>query len=253
MKTSILNHHIISERYFFPEKESFENPYFIDCKGIKLSCYYQNKYPDSKTVIYFHGNGETVGDYIGFFTNFFENEKINLLIFEFRGYGMSTGRPEFVSMLSDVECVINHLNLKQSKLVFYGRSVGTIYAVHAASKFPHADSLILESGVADVKERILLRLHAPSEINSTKEEIDNELDKHFNTKEKLSKFKGKSLVLHTVNDHILDVSHGKKLYEYLSEPKDIHLFKRGNHNTIFMENQKKYFELLFDFIHNHKR
>lgn len=248
MKNSILNHPIISERYFFPRKEKLANPYFIECNDVKLSCYYQNNHPDSKTVIYFHGNGETAQDYIGFFTEMFEKEKLNLLIFEFRGYGMSTGNPEFVSMLSDVECVITHLNIKQSRLIFYGRSVGTIYAVHAAYKFPEASGLILESGVADVKERVLLRLNSPAEINSTKEEINKELDKYFNTKEKLSKFNGRSLVMHTINDHILDVSHGKKLYEYLKEPKDIHLFKSGNHNTIFMENQSKYFGLLFDFL-----
>ena len=101
-ENSILNHPIISERYFFPRHEHFENPYFVDCKNAKLACYYQNNHPESKTVIYFHGNGEVVADYLDFFPQLFDNARYNLLLFEFRGYGMSNGTPYLVDMLNDV-------------------------------------------------------------------------------------------------------------------------------------------------------
>ncbi|MCD4795039.1 MAG: alpha/beta hydrolase [Bacteroidales bacterium] len=248
IKNSVLNHPIISERYFFPRYEPFENPYFVECNGVKLACYYQNNNPESKTIVYFHGNGEVVADYLDFFPQLFDKAGYNILLFEFRGYGMSTGKPYLVDMLNDVECVIKKLNISQTNIILYGRSVGTIYAVHAASVFPNAYALILESGIADTEERIMLRISNPSEIDSTREELKQEFEKYFNVKEKLSKFKGKSLVLHTVNDQLVDVTHGEKLYEYLNRPKSIHLFERGNHNTIFTVNQDKYFNILFDFL-----
>ena len=248
MKNSILNHPIIAERYFFPRYESFENPYFVECNGIKLACYYQNNHPNAKTIVYFHGNGETVADYLDFFPQIFDQAGYNLLLFEFRGYGMSTGKPTLVDMLSDVECVIKNLDIQQNKIIIYGRSVGTLYAVHAASVFPNSYALILESGIADIEERIMIRLSSPTEIDSSFEELKQEFIKHFNTKNKLSAFKGKSLVLHTVNDQLVSVTHGKKLYEYLNQPKKIHLFERGDHNTIFAVNQNEYFQILFDFL-----
>lgn len=248
MKSSILNHPIIAERYFFPRYEPFENPYFVECNGIKLACYYQNNHPEAKTVVYFHGNGEVVADYLDFFPKLFDQAGYNLLLFEFRGYGMSTGNPALVDMLSDVECVIKKMNIPQNKIILYGRSVGTLYAVQAAAAFPNAYALILESGIADIEERIMIRLSSPAEINSSIEELKQEFQKHFNTKKKLSAFKGKSLVLHSINDQLVSVSHGKKLFEYLKQPKKMHLFERGDHNTIFTVNQNEYFQILFDFI-----
>jgi alpha-beta hydrolase superfamily lysophospholipase len=248
MKNSILNNPIISKRYFFPKPNKFENPYFIECNNVKLACFYQNKHPEAKTVIFFHGNGETISDYLNFFDDIFDNAGFNLLLFEFRGYGMSSGEPTLTEILEDTEIAIKKLGLNEKNLVFYGRSVGSLYAIHAASIFPNANSLILESGIADISERIMMRLHSPAEINSTEIELQKEFEKHFNTKEKLNKFNGKSLVLHTINDHIINVSHGKQLFNYLKQPKKIHLFENGNHNTIFAVNQEKYFNLIFDFL-----
>lgn len=248
MENSILDHAIISGRYFFPRYEQFENPYFVECNGVKLACYYQNKHPKAKTIVYFHGNGEVVADYLDFFHQLFDNEKYNLLLFEFRGYGMSTGKPGLVSIFADVECVIKKLNIPQNKLVIYGRSVGSLYAVHAASVFTNANALILESGIADVEERVMMRISSPAEIGSTNKELKQEFEKHFDTEKKLSAFKGKSLVLHTVNDQLVNVAHGKRLYGFLNQPKKLHLFERGDHNTIFAVNQKTYFEMLFDFL-----
>jgi pimeloyl-ACP methyl ester carboxylesterase len=171
-----------------------------------------------------------------------------LLLFEFRGYGLSTGNPELVTMLDDVEEVIRQLNIPEMDLVFYGRSVGSLYAIHAASVFTAAYALILESGIADIEERIMLRIPDPSEIETTIDKLRAEFDKYFSAKRKLATFKGKSLVLHTVNDQLVGVEHGKQLYQYLNQPKRIHLFERGDHNTIFMINQKEYFNVLFEFL-----
>lgn len=247
-KKTVLNHPIISERYFFPRYEQFENPYFVECNGVKLACYYLNNHIETKTVVYFHGNGEVVADYLDFYPQLFDKEGYNLFLFEFRGYGMSTGKPALVDMLTDVECVLKKLNIPQNKIILYGRSVGTLYAIHAASFFPKAYALILESGIADIEERIMIRISSPSEIDSSYEELKQEFHKHFNTEKKLSAFKSKSLVLHTVNDQLVAVAHGKKLYEYLNQPKNIHLFERGDHNTIFTVNQNEYFQILFDFL-----
>ncbi len=126
--------------------------------------------------------------------------------------------------------------------------MGSLYAIHAVSVFKNAFALVLESGIADIEERIMLRIPEPSEIGTSIEELRNEFDKHFNAKKKLSVFKGKSLVLHTINDDLVSVEHGRQLFDYLNNPKKIHLFERGDHNTIFMVNQKEYFQVLFEFL-----
>ena len=63
--STILDHPIVSSRYFFPRREAFPKPYWIDAvDGSKLACSYHAVNPTAKTVVYFHGNGEVVADYL---------------------------------------------------------------------------------------------------------------------------------------------------------------------------------------------
>ena len=63
--STILDHPIVSSRYFFPRHETFPNPYWIDAAdGSKLACSYHVVNPTATTVVYFHGNGEVVADYL---------------------------------------------------------------------------------------------------------------------------------------------------------------------------------------------
>ena len=61
--STILDHPLVSSRYFFPRCEAFPQPYWVDAvDGSRLACAYHVVNPAAKTVIYFHGNGEVVAD-----------------------------------------------------------------------------------------------------------------------------------------------------------------------------------------------
>jgi fermentation-respiration switch protein FrsA (DUF1100 family) len=59
------------------------------------------------------------------------------VIFSYRGYGKSTGKPSEKGLKIDVECILeyigNHSVLKDSAVVLYGRSLGGAVAIHAAT------------------------------------------------------------------------------------------------------------------------
>ena len=250
MNKSIIDHRIVSSRYFFPRPEQFENPFRVDCGEAQLACYYRQINPDAKTIVFFHGYGEVVADYIEFFVPLFDRLGCNSFLAEYRGYGMSTGDPGLVSMLADVETMINTLGLPPEKLIFFGRSVGSIYAVHGASLFPNAGGLILESGIADVFERLLLRV-SPEELNLTIDALQIEVEKHFNTKNKLQKYKGSVLVMHAKHDSLVHFAHGQKLYQWAGaaeESKTLKIFEQGDHNDIFPVNAHEYVRLLDNFV-----
>lgn len=96
---AILNHPLISARYFFPRREIITNPFYVDCGDAKLSCYYHQKYPDAKTIIHFHGNAEVVADQLYSFLPLVDRMRLNIFFAEYRGYGMSTGTPQLLNML----------------------------------------------------------------------------------------------------------------------------------------------------------
>jgi fermentation-respiration switch protein FrsA (DUF1100 family) len=56
------------------------------------------------------------------------------------------------------------------------------------------------------------------------------------------------LVMHTRNDDLVSVSHAERLYAWASEPKELLVFERGDHNTILTTNQEAYFAAVGTFI-----
>lgn len=245
---SLLDHPLVSQRYFYPRAAAIPQPLYIKAAdGSQLACYYQKVATDSKTVVYFHGNGEVVADYLPEFSDWLTGAGYNVLLAEYRGYGMSTGQPTLVSMLNDVEAMLNHLAMSDSRVVLFGRSIGSLYAVHGVSRRPNIAALIIESGVAAISERFFMRVE-PAELGRTRAEITNELHQHFDYAAKLKDFQGRTLILHTRHDELLPVRHAELLYAAAPQPKQLQIFERGGHNDIFYWNRQAYMQTVESFL-----
>lgn len=248
--STILDHPLVSSRYFFPRYDTFPEPYWVEAAdGSRLGCSYHVVNPAAKTVVYFHGNGEIVADYVPAFPHWFGTEGYNLLLAEYRGYGMSSGQPALVGMCDDVSAIIRSLGLPESQIVLFGRSIGSLYAVHGAFTHPNLAGIILESGVARLGERFFMRVQ-PEELGVSQEALQAELQRHFDYAAKLAGFQGRTLILHTRHDELVRAYHAELLYAAAPEPKALHIFERGGHNDIFYWNQEEYMQLVETFLAN---
>ncbi len=249
MSKVLLNHRLISERYFFPRQGAFADPFWVDCGDARLACSYHEIDPQAKTLVHFHGNGEIVDDWQGDFVSLIQQIGCNVFLAELRGYGQSSGLPQLGKMLDDVVPTIEALGKPASELIFFGRSVGSIFAIEAAEKFPQAAGLVLESGVADVLERLLLRVH-PQELGCTPAELSAAVAEDLDHQQKMLGYPGPVLVMHTEHDGLVDVSHGQRLYDWAVGRKNLKIFEQGNHNDIMFVNARQYFSLMAVFIDN---
>lgn len=246
--STLLDHPLVSSRYFFPRLEPFPDPYWVEAAdGSKLACYHQVINPDAKTVVYFHGNGEVVADYLSDFPEWITRAGQNVLLAEYRGYGMSTGHPSLAGMLEDVVPIIQSLNVPDRKIVLFGRSIGSLYALHGVYRRPQIGGLIIESGVADLTQRFFQRV-SPEELGLSTTDIVDELKKYFDYAQKLNGFQGQTLVMHTRFDELLDVRHAEMLYAAAREPKRLKIFAQGGHNDIFFRNRTEYMQIVEAFL-----
>lgn len=245
--TSLLDHPIISERYFFPRNAVVPNPFWVDCEGARLACSYHETAPDGLTLVHFHGNGEVVSDYLDGFPELIARMNCNCFFAEFRGYGGSTGTPQLGKMLHDVKQTINAIGKPQNKLVIFGRSVGSLFAIKALEEFPHVAGLVLESAISDPLERLLLRLH-PEELSTTLEDLTAALGEQLNIQKALQAFSGPTLIMHTRHDGLVDVRHAEQLAEWCQGPAHLEIFPQGSHNDIMFTNGPRYFSLLNQFL-----
>lgn len=243
----VLNHPLITQRYFFPRRGCVSNPMMIDVDGARLACVYHEIHPRAKTLVHFHGNGEIVDDWQGDFVAMVHEAGCNCFLAEYRGYGLSGGEPELGKMLDDVKPTLAALNRSAADLVIFGRSVGAIFALEAIRLFPDAAGLIIESGIADVRERLLLRVN-PGELGINLAQFDAVVDRYLNQQRKIETYPGPVLIMHTRNDGLVSATHAEKLYRWAAGPKQLQIFPHGNHNDIMYENALEYRAVLQRFL-----
>jgi pimeloyl-ACP methyl ester carboxylesterase len=247
MTDQFLDHPILSSRYFYPWPNRFDEPFFVEGNGFRLGCRYCRVHDDAPTIIHFHGNGESVADYLGEFEQRITGLGANLLLAEYRGYGMSSGAPALAAMLDDVELIVRVSGVPPERIVFFGRSLGSLYVLHGAARYPRAAGLIIESGLADPLERILVRIE-PREVGATAEELRASVERCFDQHKKIAAFRGRVLIMHTRNDDLVSVSHAARLHAWANQPKQLLIFERGDHNTILDVNREEYFAAVGTFI-----
>ncbi len=245
---SILDHPAISGHYLFPQPRCVDDPFMVEATDAVLACYRKVIDPRKFTLAHFHGNGEAIADYIPDMAEMFADLGLNSLFVEYREYGASTGQARLVAMLGDGEAAIKAAGLTPERVIAFGRSIGSLYAIELVHRQPAIAGLILESGIADPSERFLTYADLTA-AGVTESDVIAEVERHFNHKKKLSKYKNPLLILHTENDGLIDISHAERNYHWAgSTQKRLVRFPFGNHNTIFGINAKEYLAAIRDFV-----
>lgn len=204
---------------------------------------------NSPLIIFFHGNGEIAGDYDGI-AQFYNQIGITLLVWDYRGYGFSTGTPTAGNLLKDaiivVElsadiCIANKLN--PSRIYIMGRSLGSTAAIEVASRSPEGLSgIIIESGFSDTAS-LLLRLGVPLQ---TRDDDSN----GFGNLTKIKEIKIPILVIHGDADTLIPLSDGRELYEACAtQRKRFVLIPGGRHNDLMYVGLKTYFDAVESFVY----
>ncbi|KAI9767133.1 MAG: hypothetical protein M1840_005922 [Geoglossum simile] len=125
--------------------------------------------PESRLVIYFHGNAGHIGqprrtDAYRIISSG-APDKIHIIAFDYRGFGYSTGSPTEEGVITDavamVDWALTVAGLPPERILLLGQSLGTAVATAAAEHFskttPQVDfaGLILVAGFSDLPTLML--------------------------------------------------------------------------------------------------
>jgi fermentation-respiration switch protein FrsA (DUF1100 family) len=106
------------------------------------------------TILYFGGNGYTIGRYGAWSASVFAPLGVDLMIVDHRGYGLSTGAPTVETMATDGLAAFDHLARKLGpggRIVVHGQSLGSFMAGHVAASRPTA-GVVLESSATTAED-----------------------------------------------------------------------------------------------------
>jgi len=247
-KNNILDDSAISGQYLFPQPRFVAEPFTVKVDNVELACYRRSVDPAAMTIVYFHGNGEAVADYVPDMADAFSQLGLNSLFVEYREYGASTGKAQLHAMLGDGAAALEAAGVEPEMAIALGRSIGSLYAIELAQREPTLAGLIIESGIADPAERFLTYADL-SAAGFSASEVHAEVEKHFNHREKLSGYQGPCLILHTENDGLIDISHAERNFQWAATTqKELVRFPNGNHNTILGVNWSEYMSAIKRFV-----
>jgi uncharacterized protein len=194
-------------------------------------------------VVYFHGNGGNLSVWLPVFAALHAH-RLRVLAVDYRGYGLSSGRPSEEGVYRDAEAVVKHAAGQRSEsaerpLVFWGRSLGGPIAA-AATHAVRPDGLILESSFADkaavVRSNPVLRM------------LNVFGAYRFETVRLLTDFSGPVLVIHGNRDSIVPFALGRELHGLINAPKRFVEIAGADHNDLIDASRTDYWTPVLEFI-----
>lgn len=144
---------------------NFEEIFLQTEDGIKLQCYvlkhdrHAENYTN-KTVLILSPNAGNIGHALPIVLIFYRSFGYNVVIYSYRGYGKSSGKPLEVGLKLDARRILSFImheddQLSQSSVVLYGRSLGGAVAIYMASIQPEAISgIILENTFLSIPKTV---------------------------------------------------------------------------------------------------
>ena len=218
--------------------------------GVRIGCGFLPAGREYPTILYFHGNGETVGIH-EWIAPYYNQRKMNLFVADYRGYGSSGGKPTITNMFQDSHSIFQGFKqiLKAEgyagKYFVMGRSLGSLPALEIA--FHHQDEiggLIIESGTSSSFRPLW------GYLGKTERDIIENSD--FQNKAKIRSVYRPTLIIHGENDQIIPLQEGRELYENsLAKEKRLLIIPGADHNDVMVMRQEEYFQAIEDLVTAH--
>jgi hypothetical protein len=192
-------------------------------------------------LLFMHGNAGNISDRA-------ENAArlaqlgLDVLLFDYRGYGLSEGSPSEQGVYLDAQAMLDHLcaraKVEPGGVLLFGRSLGAAVATDLAVRRPPR-ALIVESGFCSVKdlagELFPYSLFSPF------------LPRHFDNLTKFRSLTCPVLVIHGRNDEIIPFGHGQRLYAAARGPRRF-FDKGGSHNMFYGTDHPAYWQCWREFV-----
>lgn len=205
------------------------NGWFVPAKDAKV------------TVLYCHGNAGNMYHRLHK-VKFFHEMEVNFFIFDYRGYGKSTGKPTEKGLYKDAQTAYDYLasrnDVDKNKIVVYGKSLGGPVAADLCNK-RQACALILEGSFATV----LLRAQQIYPFLPMKLLITQKYD----AMSRVQSLRIPKLIAHGRQDEVISFRHAEILYAAAANPRQFLPFDGGHNDDVYVTSAA-YIDVLLNFF-----
>jgi hypothetical protein len=183
--------------------------------------------PAAAHVLFFHGNGGNISHRL-VQARALADAGLDVLLFDYRGYGGSTGSPDEAGTYKDARAaraaLLAQPGIDAAACVYLGESLGGAVATELALAEPPA-GLVLQSTFTSVRD--MARLHYPFVPAALVPDA-------YPTRERIARVKSPVLILHGDRDDIVPVGHGQALFAAATAPRRLEIVRGAGHNDFVM-------------------
>jgi fermentation-respiration switch protein FrsA (DUF1100 family) len=208
--------------------------------GLQLTGWFIPSAHSRDTILLSHGNGGNISHRL-------EKIKIlhaldlDVLIYDYRGYGRSSGKPSEDGLYRDAQVMYDYLiherKIPVQRIIAYGESLGGAVAIDLAVK-RDLGAIIIESGFASIHDMAKKIFGvAPSFLIHAK----------YDSVDKIRTIQIPKLIMHSPDDEVVPFSQGRGLFENAPEPK-IFVELQGGHNDGFLVSGDVYSKAIDAFV-----
>ncbi len=223
---------------------SYEQHMITCTDDVRLCAWFFPSEESPNCLLFFHGNSDCLSDLVDALADL-RGLGINVLAIDYRGYGLSNGKPSEDGLYLDAEAcwawLIAIKGFRPDQIVLHGRSLGGALAAFLAARHRPA-ALILESTFTSMTD--LVRLHyrwIPTRLL---------LQHRFPTSKRIKDIKAPTLVIHSTADELIPFSQAEKLKCILGERGTL-LSIQGLHYDGYQTSGKKYLAGIKGFLAHH--
>lgn len=176
-------------------------------------------------LLFCHGNAGNVGDRL-LDARLLAAVGFDVALFDYRGYGRSSGRPDEQGTYLDAEAareeVLRQPEVGAGRLFYLGESLGGAIALRLALDFP-PKGLVLQSTFTSVRD--VAHHHYPLIPRTLVPDAYPSLGL-------IPRLTAPLLILHGERDEIVPLAQGQALFAAAPEPKRLHVFDGLGHNDL---------------------
>nr|GMD01039.1 protein ABHD17C-like [Ipomoea batatas] len=203
-----------------PERDNVDVLKLATKRGTEIVAMYVRNPGASLTMLYSHGNAADVGQMYELFCELSLHLRVNLMGYDYSGYGLSTGKASEQNTYADIEaayrCLSETYGVKEEDVILYGQSVGSGPTIDLASNLSRLRAVVLHSPILSG-----LRVMYP-----VKKTYWFDIFKNI---DKMPLVECPVLVIHGTADEVVDCSHGKQLWELCKQKYEPLWVTGGNH------------------------
>lgn len=216
----------------------------LDSEGVSIHGFYlptARPRQNARAILFLHGNGGNASHRL---PNAAELARLgaDVLLIDYRGYGMSEGTPSESGVYADARAGLAHLieerGIPEQRIVLFGRSLGGAIAVELARDRGLA-GVILESTFTSIADVIRGMIGAP---------LAYLVRGQYDSASKIDQIRVPLLFFHGDHDRIIDYALGLRLFELAPEPKQFETISGAGHNDTVEVGRRPYFARIAQFL-----